>query len=149
MNVVSRDWKSLLTWQVVDPGAASVPELLQAPIIFFNGHQAPEFSAIGQARTSASTSSRAAFSSPRPAAASKEFDQGFRQLMKEIFPEAEYQLRPLSRGSPGLAGQAPALARHPSALGHRARLPHGRDLLATRPLVLLEPVRDAARPTPA
>jgi hypothetical protein len=45
VSVVSREWKSLLTWQVVDPGAASLQELLQAPILFFNGHQAPQFSA--------------------------------------------------------------------------------------------------------
>ena len=43
VNIVSRDWKSLLTWQVVDPDIASVPELLQAPIVFFNGHHAPQF----------------------------------------------------------------------------------------------------------
>ena len=48
VNIVSRDWKSLLTWQVVDPDVATLPELLQAPIIFFNGHQAPEFSAIAR-----------------------------------------------------------------------------------------------------
>ncbi len=40
VNIVSRDWKNLLTWQVVDPEAASVAELLQAPIVFFNGHRA-------------------------------------------------------------------------------------------------------------
>jgi len=48
VNFVSRDWKGLLTWQVVDPGIASVSELLQAPIIFFNGHHVPEFNAIAK-----------------------------------------------------------------------------------------------------
>ena len=45
VSVVSRDWKNLLTWQVVDPGRAGSQDLLQAPIIFFNGHEAPEFNA--------------------------------------------------------------------------------------------------------
>ena len=43
--VVSRDWKNLLTWQVVDPAIASVADLLQAPIVFFNGHKVPELNA--------------------------------------------------------------------------------------------------------
>ena len=45
VGVVSRDWKNLLTWQVVDPAVASVADLLQAPIVFFNGHKIPEFNA--------------------------------------------------------------------------------------------------------
>ena len=40
VGVVSRDWKTLLTWQVVDPETASVPDLMQAPIAWFNGHEA-------------------------------------------------------------------------------------------------------------
>src|SRR5207244_2278115 len=34
VNVVSRDWKHLVTWQVVDPNVASVQDMLQAPILF-------------------------------------------------------------------------------------------------------------------
>ena len=45
VGTVSRDWKHLLTWQVVDPAAATVEDLLQAPILYFNGHEAPEFTA--------------------------------------------------------------------------------------------------------
>ena len=37
--------------------------------------------------------------------------------MKEIFPEEEYKLRPLSDEHPGLAGQAPAVARAPTRSG--------------------------------
>ena len=48
VGMVSRDWKSLLTWQVVDPNNATVEDLLQAPIVFFNGHEAPEFSAAAR-----------------------------------------------------------------------------------------------------
>ncbi len=42
VGVVSRDWKHLLTWQVVDPNVASVEDMLQAPIAYFNGHEAPD-----------------------------------------------------------------------------------------------------------
>ena len=41
VNVVSHNWKNLLTWQVVDPAIASVPELLQAPDRFFEWAQGP------------------------------------------------------------------------------------------------------------
>ena len=49
VGIISRDWKSLLTWQVVDPSTATVQDLLQAPILFFNGHHVPEFGAAAQA----------------------------------------------------------------------------------------------------
>ena len=99
MNIVSRDWKSLLTWQVVDPGAATLPELLQAPIIFFNGHHAPQFSAIAKQNLRDSVE-QGAFLFAEACCGSKEFDQGFKQLMTEIFPEPEYKLRPLSEDHP-------------------------------------------------
>jgi hypothetical protein len=41
--LVSRDWKHLLTWQVVDAETADVEGLLMAPIAFFNGHEPPGF----------------------------------------------------------------------------------------------------------
>ena len=49
VNIVSHNWKNLLTWQVVDPNIASVPELLQAPIIYFNGHKAARIHRAGPA----------------------------------------------------------------------------------------------------
>jgi len=48
VGLVSRDWKNLLTWQVVDPGIAAVEDLMQAPILYFNGHEAPEVQRRGQ-----------------------------------------------------------------------------------------------------
>src|SRR5262249_39428481 len=41
VSLVSRDWKHLLTWQVVNPAVATVEDMLQAPIVYFNGHEAP------------------------------------------------------------------------------------------------------------
>ena len=46
-NLVSREWKHLVTFQVVDPETSTIEELLQAPILFFNGHQPPEFGPEG------------------------------------------------------------------------------------------------------
>ncbi len=69
VNIVSRNWKSLLTWQVVDPGIATVPELLQAPIILFQRPPGPRVSARWPGKTSANSSSKGVSSSPRRAAA--------------------------------------------------------------------------------
>jgi hypothetical protein len=99
VNIVSGDWKSLLTWQVVDPNISSVSDLLQAPIIFFNGHQAPEFTAIAR-QNLRDYVEQGGFIFAEACCSSREFDEGFKRLMKEIFPEESYKLRPLSEEHP-------------------------------------------------
>ena len=98
VSVVSRDWKSLLTWQVVDPGAANVADLLQAPIVFFNGHQAPEFDAIAQQNLREFVE-EGGFIFADACCSSPAFDAGFKDLMKKIFPEAEFKLHPCPRST--------------------------------------------------
>ena len=86
VSIVSTDWKNLLAWQVVDPSDATIQEMLQAPIVFFNGHEAPEFSAQAQEnlkrlrRTGGVHLRRRLLrqSGIRP---------GFKRLMKQLFPE--------------------------------------------------------------
>src|SRR5262249_49026713 len=99
VNIISRDWKNLLTWQIVDPNAAAVSELLQAPIIFFNGHHAPEFTEIGR-QNLRDYVEQGGFIFADACCGSPDFDRGFKQLMKTIFPEEEYKLRPLSEEHP-------------------------------------------------
>src|SRR5690606_2177087 len=36
-------WLRDLTWQVIDPAAAKVEDLLQSPVLFINGRNAPKF----------------------------------------------------------------------------------------------------------
>ena len=97
--VVSRDWKNLLTWQIVDPAVANVADLLQAPILFFNGHLACDFNA--QARQNLRDYvEQGGFIFADACCHSREFDDGFKQLMKQIFPEPEYRLKPLSDDHP-------------------------------------------------
>jgi hypothetical protein len=99
VNIISRDWKNLLTWQIVDPNFATVAELLQAPIIFFNGHHAPEFTAIAK-QNLRDYVEQGGFIFADACCGSGDFDRGFKQLMKELFPEEEYKLRPLSEEHP-------------------------------------------------
>ncbi|MDX2036087.1 MAG: DUF4159 domain-containing protein [Isosphaeraceae bacterium] len=93
-DLVSRDWGSLLTWQVVDPASASVEDLLQAPIAYFNGHQVPVFSAQAK-RVLREYVDQGGLILAEACCGRAEFDQGFRALMRELFPEEEYQLHPL------------------------------------------------------
>ena len=97
--VVSRDWKTLLTWQVVDPAAASVADLLQAPVVFLNGHKAPELDDAAR-QNLRDYVEQGGFLLADACCHSREFDDGFKRLMKEVFPEDEYKLRPLSEEHP-------------------------------------------------
>ena len=95
VGVVSRDWKHLLTWQVVDPSFASVEDMLQAPIGYFNGHEPPVFSEEGKARLRDYVEQGGVIVA-EACCSQKAFDRGFRALMKEIFPEPELELHPLA-----------------------------------------------------
>ncbi len=94
VNTVSHDWKSLLTWQIVEPANASVEDMLQAPILFFNGHEAPQFTAEAK-QNIRSYLEQGGFLFADACCSSREFDQGFRRLIEEILPPPDYQLRPL------------------------------------------------------
>ena len=77
VGVVSREWRHLLTWQVIDPDAATTQDMLQAPVAFFNGHARRCFRP-GPSRTSVDSSSREVSSSPRRVAASRSLTRGSR-----------------------------------------------------------------------
>ncbi len=94
VGVVSRDWQHLLTWQVVDPNVSSVEDLLMAPILYFNGHEVPQFTARGK-QTLREYVEQGGLIFAEACCSSREFDAGFRALMKEIFPEDDYELKPL------------------------------------------------------
>ena len=95
VGVVSRDWKHLLTWQTVDPNSASIEDMLQAPIAYVNGHQAPLFSAAGKARLREYVEQGGVILG-EACCGSKVFDAGFKALMVELFPDAEAGLHPLA-----------------------------------------------------
>ncbi len=94
VGVVSRDWKHLLTWQVVDPNVASVEDLLMAPILYISGHEAPIFTAQGKQRLREYVE-QGGLIFAEACCSRPEFDNGFRALMEEVFPEQDYELKPL------------------------------------------------------
>lgn len=92
-------WPKLLTWQIVDIRAATVEDLLQAPICYFNGHQAPEFS-DEQLAVLRDYVGQGGFLFVEACCSRPEFDTGWRRLAKTMYPEAEYRLKRLSPDHP-------------------------------------------------
>jgi RNA polymerase sigma factor (sigma-70 family) len=99
VGIVSRDWKHLLTWQTVDSKNATVLDLLRAPILYFNGHKAPEFSAPERANLRAYVEAGGTIVA-EACCGSADFDLGFRKLMEETFPGKEERLRALPGDHP-------------------------------------------------
>ncbi len=93
-SLVARDWQHLLTWQVVDLERSNVEELLQAPIAFMNGHEAPRLDEAAKNRLR-DYIDQGGFLMADACCGRVEFDRGFRALMKAIFPEPQYALKPL------------------------------------------------------
>ncbi len=95
-ELVSQDWKHLVTWQYLDPGDpnVSVEDMLQAPIAFMNGHEPPEFTDVAKKHLREYIEQGGLIFADA-CCSSEGFDRGFRALMKELFPEPEYDLHPL------------------------------------------------------
>ncbi len=99
VGAVSKDWKTLLTWQSVDSTKATVADLLRAPILFMNGHKAPELAPAERQKLRAYVEQGGVIFA-EACCGSAEFDKGFRRLLKELFPEQEAALRPLPDDHP-------------------------------------------------
>jgi hypothetical protein len=96
---VEQLWRRDLTWQVVNAAAASVEDLLQAPVLFVSGRLAPRFTPEEKVRLRDYVD-RGGFIFAEGCCDGGDFDRGFRQLMADIFPEEEYKLRLLPPDHP-------------------------------------------------
>jgi hypothetical protein len=99
VDIISRDKNTLLTWQVVDSRTATAAELLQAPILFFNGHRAPVFSLVEE-KSLREFADQGGLILADACCGRTEFDKGFRELMKELFPAKGEELRVLPADHP-------------------------------------------------
>lgn len=92
-------WELGLTWQVMDPTTATVEDLLQAPVLYISGSQAPEL--LPHAKKLRDYVDRGGFIFAEACCRdASRFDAGFRQLMAAVFPEPEYQLQRVTPGHP-------------------------------------------------
>jgi len=96
---VETRWRRDLTWQTLEPRGITVDDLLQSPVIFFNGRQRPEFT-NDQVRALRDYIDRGGFIFAEACCEGNGFDTGFRQLMKRMFPEPDYELHLLDRDHP-------------------------------------------------
>ena len=92
-------WKLGLTWQVIDPASASVEDLLQAPVLYISGRQAPQL--IEHAKKLRDYVDRGGFLFAEACCGDpRAFDEGFRRLIAAVFPEPEHQLQRITPGHP-------------------------------------------------
>ena len=99
VSLVAEDWKNLLAWQVVDPRTATIQELLQAPIAFITGHEAPEFSVQAKENLKLFVE-QGGFIFADACCHSRAFDAGFKRLMRELFPDPSVELKALPDDHP-------------------------------------------------
>ncbi|MBN2477412.1 MAG: DUF4159 domain-containing protein [Pirellulales bacterium] len=101
---VESRWKRDLTWQVVDVQAAKIEDLLRAPVVYLCGNQSPLPPAPDQQKRLAEKLrgyiDRGGFLFVEAYCGGGAFDQGFRELMRQVFPEPEYRLHLLEPGHP-------------------------------------------------
>ena len=101
---VESRWKREMTWQVIDLEAASVDDLLQAPVLYFSGNRNPMPPTEERQRQLAQKLrdylDRGGFIFAEGDCCSTGFDAGFRRLMEMVFPEREYRLKPLDPSHP-------------------------------------------------
>jgi hypothetical protein len=113
-----RDFPIGLSWQVIDLNRASVEDLLQTPVLFMNGSQAPEVSdeqvkklrdyldrgGFIFAEATCGTAKKPDRSDPNPAS----FDAGFRKLMEKVFEDKpEHHLKLLGPEHPVWRAEQP------------------------------------------
>ena len=94
---VESKWRRPMTWQVVDVAAAGVDDLAQSPVLYLCGKNSPLPDGDDRQRELGRKLrdylDRGGFLFAEGYCGGAAFDEGFRKLMKEVFPEPEYALR--------------------------------------------------------
>ena len=98
VRYVGAEWKHPLSWQVVSP-SDPVEELLESPILYFNGHTAPFFTDDEKKRLR-DYIDQGGFLLAEACCGRVQFDQGFRNLMRELLPDPEWKLQRLPDDHP-------------------------------------------------
>jgi hypothetical protein len=101
---VETRWRRDLTWQVIDLRLAGVDDLLRIPVLHLCGARSPLPDAPAErkelARKLRDYLDRGGFLMAEANCGGADFDKGFRDLMREVFPEPEYELQLLEPGHP-------------------------------------------------
>lgn len=108
---VEHSWGRNLSHQIVDLEAARVEDLLETPVLFLNGRDAPQLSADEKQKLRAYID-RGGFVFAERCCGGAGFDTGFRALVRDIYPEPENQLELLPPDHPIWFAEAPIDAAH-------------------------------------
>jgi hypothetical protein len=92
-------WPKLLTWQTVEVSQATLADLLQAPIVFFNGTDPPEFTP-NEVTLLRDYIMQGGFLFVDNCCRSQAFDEAFRDLVRQMFPPSEAPLKKLTADHP-------------------------------------------------
>ncbi len=101
---VESRWKFDMTWQVIDLRLAGVEDLLQTPVLYYCGSQSPLPDDPARQKELAQKLrdylDRGGFLFAEGYCGGEGFDRGFRELLRQVFPEPEYKLRLLEPEHP-------------------------------------------------
>ena len=115
VTYTEKKWGRDLTWQVIDLEAATGDDLMEAPILYLGGEQAPEVS-DNEAAKLREYVNRGGFIFADAVCEGAEFDRGFRILIDRIFPEPEHKLHLLPPEHAVWTAEEPIDPRHVRAL---------------------------------
>lgn len=104
-------WQRDLTWQIIDSSAANVADLQEAPVLYISGQLHPEFSDQEVERLRQYVN-QGGFIFAEACCDGDDFDVGFRDLMKRVFPEPEYALHLLPKEHPAYSAEERVDFRH-------------------------------------
>lgn len=96
---VEREWKIPLAHQVVDIAPATVEDLLQAPVLYISGYEAPLFTPEEKQKLRMYVD-RGGFLFFDQSCSGGEFDHEVRALIAELFPGPDSKLAPLPPSHP-------------------------------------------------
>ncbi|MCR4412168.1 MAG: DUF4159 domain-containing protein [Thermoguttaceae bacterium] len=117
---VESQWKTDLIWQVMDLRASSIDDLTQSPVLYYCGKNSPlpedpreqdELAAKLRGYLD-----RGGFLFAEAYCGGAAFDEGFRKLMKKVFPEEEYKLQLLPAEHPIWRAEEVVPAKHQRVL---------------------------------
>lgn len=90
---VQRRWQQRLSWQTIDIRAASLEDLLETPVLFLSGSEPLNFTGDQKAKLRGYVN-QGGFIFAEASNGSQAFDQSFRGLMQELFPDSTLRLLP-------------------------------------------------------
>lgn len=96
---VERAWGRNLTHQIVDIEHATVEDLLESPVLYLSGRDAPQFS-VADIKKLRAYVDRGGFLFAERCCGGMGFDTGIRRVIREVFPEPEFQLQLLAPDHP-------------------------------------------------